>query len=126
MNFEESLVTELSTITELEGRIFPLHATEGTNPPFVIYVSSEGEKTRTLDGYEDLTEVTAELHVVAESYEHLKALIKAVLDKIQTFFGRNIGADGVYIKSLTYTEPEESFEDELNYHRSSFEITVRI
>jgi hypothetical protein len=126
MNFEEGLVYELQSISGLEGKVFPLNATEGTNPPFVIYVSSEGEQLKSLDGtIEDLSDVTCEIHVVAETYEKLKSLLKAVIDKLQSFFGRPIGVDGVSIKSFSMTEPIEGSDEELDYKRSSFEIRVR-
>lgn len=126
MNFEEALVYELSSITGLEGRVFPLSATEGTNPPFVIYVSSEGEQLKSLNGYiDDINDVTCEIHVVAETYEHLKSLLKTVIEKLQSFFGRPIGVDGVTIKSFSYTEPTEGTEEDLDYKRSSFDIRVR-
>jgi len=48
MDFEQALVHELSSITALNGKVFPLSAKEGTNPPFVLYVSSEGKKIQTL------------------------------------------------------------------------------
>ena len=126
MNFEEALVYELSSITGLEGRVFPLSATEGTNPPFVIYVSSEGEQLKSLNGYiDDINDVTCEIHVVAESYEKLKSLLKTVIEKLQSFFGRPIGVNGVTIKSFSYTEPTEGTEEDLDYKRSSFDIRVR-
>lgn len=126
MNFEEALVYELQSIAGLEGRVFPLSATEGTNPPFVVYVSSEGEQLKSLDGtIDEIRDVTCEIHVVAETYDKLKSLLKAVIDKLQSFFGRPIGVDGVTIKSFSHTEPVEGSDEGLDYQRSSFDIRVR-
>lgn len=126
MDFEQALVFELGAITGLEKKVFPLGAKEGTLPPFVIYISSEGEKTNTLNGYAADKEITCEIHVVGQNYSEMKNFTKAVLDKLQTFWGRPIGTNGPIIKRLTYTAPEESHEEELNYERSAFDITVRI
>lgn len=79
----------------------------------------------TLSGPSDMTELTCEIHVVTESYESLKILTKAVIDRINTFFQRVIGQDGPKIKSISHLEPVEDLDTNLNYHRSSFDIRVR-
>lgn len=126
MNFEQSLVYELSTITGLEQKVFPLKAKEGISPPFVIYVSSHGEETKVLEGYLGDKEIVCEIHILGKNYAEMKNYTNLVLEKLKTFFGRQIGENGVFIKSFTYIEPEESHENELNYERTSFDIKVRI
>ena len=91
MDFEQALVHELSTITALDGKVFPLSAKEGTSPPFILYVSSEGKKIQTLAGYNDIKEVNATIHIVTQTYDELKSLVKQVVDKLASFFGRAIG-----------------------------------
>lgn len=125
MNFEEALVYELKTIGGLENKVFPLTAPDNEEPPFVVYVSSEGEQTQTLEGYHDLTSVTCEIHVVAGSYESLKGYSKLVIDKLQTFYGRPIGEGGPVIKYLGMGEPVEGKEADKDYNYSSFDIHVR-
>lgn len=125
MNFEEALMYELETITGLTDRIFPLTATEGTDPPFLVYGSSNGRKIQALGGYSDLRELTAEIHLVTEDYAELKSFETAVIDKLVTFQGRSIGIDGPFIKSFTYDEPEEAHDNEFGYEMASFDIRVR-
>lgn len=125
MDFEQSLAYELQAITGLEGKVFPQQAQEDTKPPFVVYVSSEGEPIRSLAGATDMTELTCEVHVITETYEDLKSFTRMVLDRIESFFQRPIGREGVYIKSVSYTEPVEEMDNNLNYHRSSFDVRVR-
>lgn len=125
MDFEKALVYELQAINGLSGKVFPQNAPESTEPPFVVYFSSEGEKIMTLSGPTNMTELNAEIHVIAETYEHLKSLTKAVLDRIKSFFQRTIGQEGPLIKSVTHVEPTEDYDNNLNYHTSSFNITVR-
>lgn len=125
MDFEQALTYELQAITGLSGKVFPQRAEEDTKPPFVVYISSEGEQIMTLSGPSDMTELTCEIHVVTESYESLKILTKAVIDRINTFFQRVIGQDGPKIKSISHLEPVEDLDTNLNYHRSSFDIRVR-
>lgn len=126
MNFEQSLVYELSTIAGLEGKIFPLGAREGTKTPFVVYISSEGEEIRVFEGYTGDKKITCEIHVIGETYAQMKTYTNAIIDKIKTFRGRKIGDDGVYIKSVSYGETSEEHEKDLGFERSLFDVTVRI
>lgn len=126
LNFEEALVYELGTISPLYERVFPLYAPEGIVPPFVVYVSSEGEQTATLEGYIDLTEIICEIHVVSFTYAEMKELVKQTIDKIQSFFNRSIGIDGVFIKSVFYEQPIEEHQKEYGYYHSAFTVTVWI
>ena len=73
MDFEQALAYELQAIPGLSGKVFPQSAEEDTKPPFVVYISSEGELIMTLSGPNEMTELTCEIHVVAETYEQLKA-----------------------------------------------------
>jgi hypothetical protein len=125
MNFEEALVVELSTIPDLINKIFPLMAPEGTKPPFIVYVSSEGIPDKTLQGYLSSKEVFCEIHVVHSNYGSVKNLSKQVLAKIQTFYGRAIGIDGPFIQNVTYDKPVEVYEKEVSLYRSSFDLTVK-
>lgn len=125
MNFEEALRYELMTIGGLEDKVFPLTATEGTQPPFVVFGSSNGKKIQTLTGFSAVGEVTAEIHLVVDAYAGLKAFQTEVISKLMTFQGRSIGIDGPFIKSFTYDEPEEAHDTELNFDRCSFDIRVR-
>jgi hypothetical protein len=125
MKFEEALVYELSEIAMIRDKVFPLSAPEDSEPPFVIYVSSEGVKVRSLEGYSDLTETTFEIHVTTVDYTTLKSLTKQVMDKIFSFYSRAIGEAGPFIKSVSIDEPVESKVEELNFNRCAFDCHVR-
>jgi hypothetical protein len=125
MDFEEALCAELKTISGLEQKVFPQNAEENTEAPFVVYTSSGGEQVQTLDGYTDLTELSFELNLVTNSYEELKSYVQIISNKIRSFFGRNIGTNGPYIKSVSFPEPNEDFQENQNYHKSTFNVRVR-
>jgi hypothetical protein len=127
MEFEEALVHELGSISGLEGRVFPFSANEGTNPPFIIYVSSDGEGIQTLSGMDNsIRQLDCHIHVVSQTYEELKGLVKQVIDKLSSFFGRAIGINGPTVKSFSYIEPTEMYNEQFDYHTSSFDIKVRV
>jgi hypothetical protein len=125
MDFEQAMVYELQAINGLSGKVFPSAPEEGTVAPYVVYSSSEGEPIMTLCGPTDMTELSCEIHVITESYEQLKSLTKAVLDRIRSFFQRVIGQNGPLIRSISHVEPIEDIDTNTNYHKSSFDIRVR-
>ena len=125
MDFEQALTYELQAITGLSGKVFPQRAVENISPPFVVYISSEGEPIMALSGPTDMTELSCEIHVSAETYEELKSLTKNVTNRLKTFFQRSIGQNGPLIKSISHTEPIEGIDNNTNYHISSFDIRVR-
>ena len=126
MEFEKALAYELQAITGLEGKVSPQNAEENTKPPFVVYVSSEGEPIMALEGATDMTELNCDIHVVGTTYEEMKNYTRMVLDRIKTFFQRPIGGNpDLVIKSVSYTEPIEDVDNNTNYHRSSFNVKVR-
>jgi hypothetical protein len=125
MNFEEALTNELQAITGLEGKVFPQTARENVTPPFVVYISSDGEPIMALEGPTDMTELTCEIHVSGESYEQLKAYSTLVIARLKSFLQRQIGQNGPYIKSISLTEPTEDIDNNTNFHMSSFDIRVR-
>jgi hypothetical protein len=126
MDFEEALRAELSSIIEINNKVFPLNAPEGTLAPYIVYVSSEGLQEKTLDGYLDSKEIECEINILHSGYGSMKALTKEVLSKILSFQGRVIGLEGPYIHDLTYEKPAEIYENEVSLYRSVLEIKVCI
>lgn len=125
MDFEQALVHELQAIVGLNGKVYPSNTEENSEPPFVVYVSSSGERVMTLGGPSNLTELTCEIHIITETYEQLRSYSKLILDRIRGFFQRVIGQSGPYIKSISHTEPVEDLEKNINFHRSSFDLRIR-
>jgi hypothetical protein len=125
MDFEQALTYELQTIPGLQGNVFPQTAEENTKPPFIVYISSDGENVMSLSGPTEMTELTCEIHVVAETYEQLKSIVRTIINRLKSFFQRNIGQNGPLIKSISHVEPVEEIDNNANYYRSSFDIRVR-
>lgn len=125
MTFDEALRDELSLLDGLANKVFPLHATEGTKAPYVIYVSSEGLRDKILDGYLGSGVISCEINILQTSYSGLKTLSKYVIEKIISFQGRTIGA-GPFIKDVTYQTSPAIYEKEVNLYRTVLDIKVRI
>jgi hypothetical protein len=125
MDFEQALVYELQTINGLSKKVFPQKASENTEPPFIVYFSTDGEPIMTLTGSTNLTELSCQIVVVAKTYEQLKSLSKAVQSRVKSFFQRPIGVNGLFIKSVSFPEPNEDIDNNLDYHSSTLEVRIR-
>lgn len=130
MSFEADLVFELSTIAGLSGKVYPLHAPAkdaAGNPvkaPYVIYISSAGVPVKTLNGFTGSKQIEAELNILADDYDELKALQSSVISKLESFERRVIGAGGLFIQELTYETPAELYEPLPNLYRSHINFKV--
>lgn len=129
MYFEESLRIELMAIEGLENKVYPLTASEGTNPPYVVYTSSEGVFEKTLDGgyITGTKEIECEIHILTGSYSNLKTLSREVITKITSFQGRVIGGlDGVRIVDVEYDNPHEEYIEDLQEYLCVLTLTVKL
>lgn len=117
MSFESALREELSSISGLSGKVYPLAAPEGAKPPYTVVISSEGLPDKTLEGYQDSKEVPIELDIIGADYAEMKALEIAIISKIQTFQGRAIGSAGPFIQEVSYDEPVELYEQLPKWYR---------
>jgi len=126
LTFEEALVAELESVSGLSGKVFPLNAAEGTKPPYLIYISSDGLPDKTLTGYTESKTIPLEINIICRTYTDLKSLTPAVLAKIRSFQRRTIGMDGPYVQDVAYDEPVELLEPQVMWYRSNFDLRISI
>jgi hypothetical protein len=127
--FEEGLKTELTSISGLTNKVFPLSANEGVTTPYVVYISSEGEYEKALGGgyLVGTKEVNCELHILHGSYASLKDLTRQVITKLISFQGRVIGGvGGVKVYDVKYDVIHEQYIDELFQYLCVISVTVKI
>lgn len=127
MNFEPALVQELKTIAAFGNRVYPHVAPEakaGNGVPYLIYISSEGRRTKTLDGFHTSKHVNGELNVIAARYADMKALTTNVIDLLIGMEQRVIGTGGPYIQELTYNDPVEFYEEQPKLLRCLIDFEV--
>lgn len=125
MDFEQALKFELSSIDGLKDKIFPLHAPEEIQEPYIVYKSTEGIEEQYLSGYQGSKEVNCELHIIAESYGEVKALTKNILTVIKSFQSRIIG-DEILVTEITYSDSQESYIPDLLLYLCVLPFKVRI
>lgn len=126
MELEPALVQELSVISGLSAKIYPLNAPSKTVAPYLIYTSSFGLQDKSLDGYLRTKAVPMELNLIAPDYESMKQLQSAIITKLISFQSRVIGTDGPFIQEITYEEPDEIYEAAVKLHRSNIILKIHI
>lgn len=127
MDFESALTYELKKIAAFSGRIYPHTSPEANKHngvPYLIYVSSEGERTKTMGGYVSGRELNGELNIVAARYKDLKQLTREVLDVMIGTEERSIGVKGPYIQEFTYEAPVELYEEKPDLYRCLIQFQV--
>lgn len=125
MTFEEALYFELSSIPELNGNIYPIHAIEGEEGPFMTYYKDDVNYPINLNGPSNIVEGTYVLDILHPSYKEVQVLFKLVKDKLISFLGRNIGQNGPLIQMLSINSVRDLYEQELDYNRLNFNIEVK-
>lgn len=128
LDFYLALKQELETIAALVGRVYPLTAPEaraGNGVPYLIYVTSDGLRTKTLgDGYQTGRHVAGELNVIDRDYDNMKAVTGEVMDLLVGMERRVIGNGGPFIQELTYSQPVELYENLPKLYRCVIDFDV--
>jgi hypothetical protein len=118
---------EFGSIETLYGKVFPLYTGEGIEPPFLVYVSSEGSSEKSLTQFYDTKVISCEVHIVGNSYGEMKAIEREIIKIIQSFRNRVIGGiGGPFVHTVGYEQPTEMFEGDTHVYRASFDMRVRI
>lgn len=121
MDFEQALRAELVTITNLQNKVFPLNAPEGTSTPFLIYQKTNTAIIKTMDGTSYTRNALYEIDLIARTYSDLQTLMVAVKNKLISFQGRTIGTNGSYIQNVTIENIVELYEPQPLYYRLNLE-----
>ena len=124
MTFEEALRTELITIEELNEKVFPLTAPEGTEAPYLIYVSSRGRYDKSLEGFQKSKSVSVEINVIHDRASKMRALARQVKALVMSMEKRRIANEGPYIEEIVFeNEGTELYEHEVDLYRCVFDLT---
>lgn len=122
VNFEQALHAELTTINNLNQKVFPLFAPEDTNAPFLIYQKLRVDFIKTFDGTTTTREGRFELDIITATYSDLQVLLADVKNKLVSFESRTIGTNGPFVQAITIENITEIFEEEVEFHRANIEF----
>jgi hypothetical protein len=125
MNFEEGLVVELLAITELNNRVYPLHAKPRIKPPYLIFEIGDRQEDRTHDGYEDYGQQRCTLDLLCKSYAELQTVAPLVEAKVKSIVHKQVGESGPFIQNLEFEEYNpEMYEEQVKLYRKVIEFIV--
>lgn len=124
MTFEGALRTELSSISGLENKVFPIVAPKGENSPFVVYRKGNVKFAKALDGIQNKVEANYVIVIIGDTYASLQQIYDAVIDLLNGFLGRNIGIDGPLIKNVTVEVIGDQYEPDVEFFRSDIQLKV--
>jgi hypothetical protein len=125
MNFEEALVVELKTISELNSKLYPLTTIPKKKAPYLIYETGDRQEIRTHDGYEDYGPQRCTLDILGRTYSEMKSVSALVEAKVKGFVHRKVGVTGPLIQNLEFEEYNpEIFEEQVKLFRKVIEFTV--
>lgn len=106
---ETVIVDAIEAIDGLREKAFPLCVPEGTDPPYVVYISNGTTEDDSLTGWIGSFDTEMELHVIHSSYKGMKLLAKRVADALK--------AISDYAITIREDSPEE-FDHSVNaYHK---------
>lgn len=124
MDLEQALTAELSAVSGLENKVYPITAAQGTTAPYLTYSLGANERNQDLLGHDGLVKSQYQLDLYHSTYAGLKALKKLVVQSIKTFCFRNLGGSGPYIQQVKILTDYETYEEGAKLYRGIVEFSV--
>lgn len=125
MDLDKGLKTELSAVSGLSGKVFPLTAQEGTAVPYATYSLVGTDRVKDLtNGHDGLVEGRYEIELFHTRHSDLKVLMNAVIAKLKSLSQTNIGTTGPYIQQLDIENELETYENEALKYRGIIEFNI--
>jgi len=122
MNFEESLVVELSTI--LPDKIFPIQVRQDIALPIMVFTLNSVNREMVMDGFDGLIDASYQLDIYHNHYTSLKTLMDTIIQKLKTFNFRTLATTGVYCQSLFIEDEVETYDPTVNEYQGTIDIQV--
>lgn len=123
---EKALRYEIETnIPALSGNVYPTNAPEGVTKPYLVYVRSDTDKERTLEGYTGKQAINYMFSVMAANYADMKTAYAAVESMLEAMARTSIGeTNNIYVEDLVINDMTETYEYELKAHRGIIDFTI--
>ena len=125
MTFEAALRAELVTIPDLQDKVFPIRAPEGTEAPYLIYLTSPGEYDKSFEGWHKNKAVAVELNIIHNSTTKLRALTREVMALVMTFEGKALGETGPVVDEIVFEgDSVEMYEPQADLYRKVINMRI--
>ncbi len=122
VDFEQGLNKELQTVSGLNKKVFPLAAPEGTKASYVTYSKSRTDIIKSLDGNSTTRSAVYDIDIICDTYAALQSLFSAVKAKLDSFIGRQIGTNSVFVQDVTFENILELYEQQIKWYRINLEV----
>lgn len=121
---EKALREEIENrIPELTGNIYPTHAPEKSERPYLVYARITTQKTKTLEGYTGSGYLSYMFSCMAAKYADMKSLTNKVETFLMSLPQTVIGED-IYIQDIEINNIDEAWENELGVNRGIIDFTI--
>lgn len=124
MDLEQGLTVELSSISGLAQKVFPISAEQGTKAPYLTYTLGTANRTMILTGYDGLVETQFQLDLYHQTYSGLMSLKKLIIQAIKTLAQRNLGDSGPFIQQAELINEFETYEDAVKLYKAVLEVEI--
>lgn len=122
VDFEQGLNKELQQVNGLAKKVFPLSAPDGTKASYVTYSKSRTDIVKHLDGNTSTRSAVYDIDIISDTYATLQTLFGGVKTKLNSFSGRVIGTNSVYVQDVTFENIVELYEPQIKWYRMNLEV----
>lgn len=124
MSIEKALKVELSAVSGLSGKVFPLIAPEGFAGYYCVYELNNTDRVMTVSSFDGLVESNFSIAVYHETYSQAKDLMDLVVAKVKTFLLRNIGTNGPFCQSVQIENEVEFYDEGSQKFQTQIDILI--
>lgn len=124
MDFKEGLTVELSALSGLTGKVFPVLAAQGTLAPYLTYALDGNDRVKTLSGHDGLVQSRYQLDLYHSTYASLKELKALVIASLKTYDLTNIGVSGPLVQQVEIITDFETYEEATKLYKGIIEFEV--
>ena len=116
----------MNNIPELNNKMYPTNAPEGSTGPYLVYARINTNKVKTLEGYTNKQALSYMFSIMATKYSDMARVRKQVEDLLMSLPKKTIGNGNFYIEDIDINNIDEQYEHELGVNRGIIDFTIYI
>ena len=120
---EAAICEALGTITQLDGRVYPLEGLKSAAAPFVVYFRQQWEAEEDLHGTIALEKAIFELDLITETYADLVSISGSLQEKLLGLKCEEYDGLTIERSTLRQTSPDIR-EHEVDLYRRMFVLQI--
>lgn len=124
LDMESALKIEIESISGLLNKVSPSSIKQETTAPYLIYELTKTDRTQFITGSFGLKEAGYELDVYHTTNSNLKALMKLIDAKIESFNQKNLATSGPYCQQAIIENEFATYESEIKLYKGIIEIIL--